>query len=149
MSPAPFTHSTAPDVIPQEGAPEVADVGVHDVPQVSERLETVDAGGLGAAHVELEAANDELEAADVELGAAHVGALGAVSAEPDDDHVFLQIERYGTLSKATRVVGWVLRFVRNARGSSGRRDGELCSDELAAARIQLTAIPHYSAGEFC
>ena len=60
-----------------------------------------------------------------------------MSAERDGDRDLLQVERYGTFSKATRVVGWVLRFVWNVRNRSERRDGELSSDELAAARVNL------------
>ncbi|KAF0299414.1 hypothetical protein FJT64_027820 [Amphibalanus amphitrite] len=47
--------------------------------------------------------------------AAEVGALTAVrvEAEVEPGRGLVQVERYGTLSKATRVMGWVLRFLYN------------------------------------
>ena len=48
-----------------------------------------------------------------------------------------QVERYSTLSRATRVFGWILRFVHNVRRRSQRRHGELSADELSAARVGL------------
>ena len=67
------------------------------------------------------------------------GALVAADAgkEVEGTAPFLDVERYGTLSKSTRVVGWMMRFVHNARRSGVPRDGELSSGELAAARNQL------------
>ena len=50
---------------------------------------------------------------------------------------FLDVERYGTLSRATRVVGWIMRFIRNVRCRDSRCEGELSSDELVAASDQL------------
>lgn len=76
------------------------------------------------------------EAAGPAAVPAEVGAL-TVSVEVSNGRDFLQIERHGTLSKATRVVGWVLRFINNARNSSQRRNGELTTVELAAAHDQL------------
>ena len=69
--------------------------------------------------------------------AADVGTLTTVSVAAEPDRDLLQVERHGTLSKATRVVGWVLRFVHNTRNRSQRRDGELRTEELTAARVQL------------
>lgn len=71
------------------------------------------------------------------VGAANVGVLATAVDEADADRDFLQVERHGTLSKATRVVGWVLRFVHNARVSSQRRSGGLSTEELTTARQQL------------
>ena len=58
--------------------------------------------------------------------AADVGTLTAVTVETDDGRGLFKVERYGTLSKATRVVGWVLRFVHNAR--SQHRNEELATE---------------------
>lgn len=69
--------------------------------------------------------------------AADVGTLTAVSVVTETDCDLFQVERYGTLSRATRVVGWVLRFVYNVRNRSQRRDGDLTTKELAAARVEL------------
>ena len=74
------------------------------------------------------------EAADA---AADAGALTVVSVAADEGRDLFQVERHGTLSKATRVVGWVLRFVHNAKHRSQRRNGELTTEELTAARVQL------------
>ena len=68
---------------------------------------------------------------------ADVGTLTATSVVSETDCDLFQMERHGTLSKASRVVGWVLRFVFNARNRSQRRAGELKTEELAAARVQL------------
>lgn len=74
-----------------------------------------------------------------ETAGCDVGALVAADAgaEVEGAETFLDLKRYGTLSKATRVVGWMMRFVHNVRRRHGRREGELSSDELAAARDQL------------
>ena len=75
--------------------------------------------------------------------AADVGTLTAVRVELETESEserecgIFQVERYGTLSKATRVMAWVLRFVLNARHHSQRRSGELATEELTAARVHL------------
>ena len=73
-----------------------------------------------------------------ETAAGDVGTLVAADAgKGGEAATFLNVERYGTLSKATRVVGWMMRFVRNVRCLDSRCDGELSTDELTAARDQL------------
>ena len=73
-----------------------------------------------------------------ETAAGDVGALvTADAAQADGESTFLDVKRYGTLSKATRVVGWMLRFVHNARCADSRCDGELSTEELTVARSQL------------
>ncbi|XP_043244832.1 uncharacterized protein LOC122393157 [Amphibalanus amphitrite] len=64
----------------------------------------------------------------------------------------LDFERYSSLSRAVRVLGWVRRFIYNARRASGTRGrrtrqstasclrGELTSEELSEARRQLWAL---------
>lgn len=53
------------------------------------------------------------------------------------DPVF-EICRWGTLSKALRVVGWLLRFSHNVRSPSPlRKSGDLTLDELNSARSVL------------
>jgi hypothetical protein len=47
------------------------------------------------------------------------------------------VERWSSLGKALRVVGWVLRFLHNARSSKERRSGELEFEELSRAKIAL------------
>lgn len=55
------------------------------------------------------------------------------------------VERWGTLTKAIRVVAWVRRFIHNARqhqrsggvSSSDQRGGDLSFDELQQAKIAL------------
>ena len=71
-------------------------------------------------------------------GEAEVGTLtAAVRAEAEPECGLFQVERYGTLAKATRVAAWVLRFVHNVTDRSQRRDSELATEELAVARDQL------------
>ena len=49
-----------------------------------------------------------------------------------------EIERWGSLSKAMRVVGWVLRFLGNVQSSSENRSaGDLTFPELCKAKVTL------------
>ncbi|XP_043213202.1 uncharacterized protein LOC122377334, partial [Amphibalanus amphitrite] len=48
-----------------------------------------------------------------------------------------EVERWGSLRKATRVVAWVKRFVFNCRNPGLRRQSELSGDEIAEARTAL------------
>ncbi len=50
---------------------------------------------------------------------------------------FLNVERWGTLLKAMRVVGWVLRFIRNVRNQSCPVSGKLTFTELCQAKVVL------------
>ena len=64
-----------------------------------------------------------------------------------------EVERWGSLRKATRVVAWVKRFVFNCRNPGLRRQSELSGDEIAEARTALVrdaqqaAFPEVSAVE--
>lgn len=71
--------------------------------------------------------------------AADVGTLTAVrvETETEPERGLFQVERCGSFSKATRVMAWVLRFLYNARHRSQRRNGDLGTEELTAARVQL------------
>ena len=49
-----------------------------------------------------------------------------------------EVSRWGTLGKAIRVVGWVLRFIHNVRGhTSEGRAGDLSLKELGVAKLTL------------
>ena len=51
---------------------------------------------------------------------------------------FLDVERWSSLGKSLRVVGWILRFVSNARcPASTRQVGELTYNELCQAKVVL------------
>ena len=84
---------------------------------------------------------DEMSAADSlpeEAGAGDVGVLTTVvTGTSDHDRRLLQVDRHGTLTRATRVMAWILRFVTNTKSASQRQVGELTAEELSAARLQL------------
>ena len=82
-----------------------------------------------------------------EVDAVDAATLTAARVDESERGLF-QVTRYGTLAKATRVVGWALRFVHNCRHRSERRAGELTTEELAAACDHLyraAQVDSYSA----
>ena len=68
---------------------------------------------------------------EVASGEAHLLVAGA------DEGPMLDVTRFGSFSKATRVVGWMLRFLRNARRRDRCSEPDLTSDELASGRDML------------
>ena len=63
--------------------------------------------------------------------------VSLIAADSDKDKIF-EVERWGKLDKALRIVGWVCRFIRNARyPKSQKRDYYLSYDELSAAKVKL------------
>ena len=49
----------------------------------------------------------------------------------------INIDRFGSLTRATRVMGWALRFIQNARGTSRCCEGDLTGVEMDSARNTL------------
>ena len=56
---------------------------------------------------------------------------------PVDRLRVINVERFGSLAKATRVMGWVLRFIGNARGTSRCDEQDLTGTEVCNARNTL------------
>ena len=88
----------------------------------------------------------------LDTAAEEVGALAVVrvetEAEPGCD--LLQMERYGTHSKATRVMGWVLWFLCNVKHRSQRRSGELATEDLNSDGCPCPAVQSCAVGQiFC
>ena len=73
-----------------------------------------------------------------------------VSVEPNDEFVkVIEVERWSSLLKALRVLGWVLRFIHNSRVSVSERSlGDLCYEEIMKAKVLLfRLIQHESFGD--
>lgn len=79
---------------------------------------------------------DESELEDVAhvIGAEESGET-LLSVTPDQSQLF-EVDRWGKLTTAIRVVGWVLRFLHNLR--VGRKSGELSLGEMVQAKLVLT-----------
>ncbi|MEE4247202.1 MAG: hypothetical protein V2I33_17455, partial [Kangiellaceae bacterium] len=75
---------------------------------------------------DIELCVDEARASDVALVTHHAPEI-------------FPVERWGTFSKAVRVVAWVMKFVRNVRAPVVKRDlsGDLSREEVAAAKVIL------------
>lgn len=66
---------------------------------------------------------------------------------PSEEHIVLlvsspppevfPVSRYGTLEKAVRVIGWVLRFIHNIRHKMSRKTGSLSCHEISHAKLML------------
>ena len=63
---------------------------------------------------------------------AAMASVRVTEAEP-----LFPVERWSSLRKAVRVVGWMHRFVHNVRNPSERRCGDLTTDELDVAQLAL------------
>ena len=51
---------------------------------------------------------------------------------------FLEVDRWSSLTKGIRVMGWILRFINNARGQKPRENaGDLSFTELSEAKTRL------------
>ncbi|XP_043241030.1 uncharacterized protein LOC122391301 isoform X1 [Amphibalanus amphitrite] len=71
-----------------------------------------------------------------------VGAAAPPRADGPSDRASVQtrlldLDRFGSLNKATRVMGWVQRFVRNARGVNRCSEQDLTCAEMTDARNAL------------
>lgn len=55
-----------------------------------------------------------------------------------DSSEFLEVQRWGSLPKSIRVVGWICRFVNNARSlKENRKSSALSYEELEVAKLHL------------
>ncbi|XP_043238933.1 uncharacterized protein LOC122390259 [Amphibalanus amphitrite] len=83
---------------------------------------------------------DSLDSLPESIVCDNVGVFTAASVAAGNTSDFLQVERYSTLSRATRVMGWILRFVHNVRQRSQRRQGDLSAEEFSTARVELLRL---------
>ena len=122
-----------------------ADAGAETVPPVlgspDSEVDTAEEDpSVAAADVAGETATAEALSSPGEVCSREVGLLvGPAGDESAGDQLSscLDVARFGSFSKATRVVGWMLRFVRNARRQDRCAESDLTSDELAGARVTL------------
>lgn len=67
----------------------------------------------------------------------HVNKIEVFQTIVRNSEPLLNLEKYSKLSKVTRVVAWIIRFIHNAKRSSQNRRGPLTAEEIFAAELHL------------
>ena len=90
-------------------------------------------------HDEVVAGDIEVKAfTDTELACEQKNMHSVLLSSVECAERVFEVERWGSLFKAIRIVGWVFRFIRNLKLSlSLRHKGALSLDELQTGKIQL------------
>ena len=82
-----------------------------------------------------------LDASEVPESVVSVDTVPTLVSVKGDSVKFLETERWSSFPKSIRVVGWILRFVRNLRSSKeDRKFSDLSFDELELAKSSLLKV---------